>query len=250
MKAIHIFIVLIIIMVANGSCRKKSRVPEATTLGTITVDLDANPEVIRKRESLIGNFICDAIAKKMAFKGKAFDFVLVNSGNIRFSSSIRPSGIYPAGPVTDKMADEMLPFGDESVIVKLNGKQLKEVFERSIAQYPLNKGPFMQLSNNIKIIIDTTKNPQTININQDEIINTGHRITSIKINNTDLDTFAIYTVVLPSYIAEGNDGYVTLKKLSASLKETVADEQVNAVKELLINDGTVTPVLEGRIIFQ
>ena len=148
------------------------------------------------------------------------------------------------------MIDEMLPFGDESVIVKLNGKQLKEVFERSIAQYPLKKGPFLQLSKNIKITIDSTKDAQTINFNEDEIVSAGHRITAIIINNTLCDSLTIYSVVLPSYIAEGNDGFVTLKKLAPSLKERLEGEQVNAVKELLINDATVTPVLESRIIFQ
>lgn len=238
-------------VIMNGSsCRKKPRVPEATILGTVTVDLDANISVIRKRECLLGNFICDAISKKIASKGKAFDFVLVNGGNIRFSSSKRPSGFYPAGPFTNQMIDEMLPFGDESVIVKLNGRQLKEVFERSVAQYPLNKGPFLQLSKNIKITIDTTKSAQTINLNEDGIVSAGNRITSIIINNTPCDTFSIYTVVLPSYVAEGNDGYVTLKKLAPNLKEQIDGEQVNAVKELLINDGTVTPTIDGRIIYQ
>ena len=56
MKKIYIFIIFSTIIMI--SCRKKSRTPEATVLGVVTVDLNANEGVIRKKESLIGNFIC------------------------------------------------------------------------------------------------------------------------------------------------------------------------------------------------
>ena len=151
MKAKHIFLFLTLMLTAFYfvGCKKRTRTPEATTLGTITVDLNANNRVVRKKEALIGNLICDAIYKSLLSKGKTIDGAFVNGGNIRFNSEIRPNGIYPAGQFTDQMVTEMMPFGNEIMIVKVNGRQLKEIFERSLANYPVAKGPFLQISKGI-----------------------------------------------------------------------------------------------------
>lgn len=242
--------ILFLVLVLFFSCRKRDTTPKETVLGSVSVDLDANLTVVRKKEALIGNFICDAIQKYITDKGKTIDGVFLNGGNIRFDAQNRPNGIYPAGNITDKIATEMLPFGDVSVIVKLTGKQIKSILERSVALYPQAKGPFLQFSKNIQITIDTLKNPQLLSADETQIVTQGNRITSVSFNGALLDSFKIYSIVFPIYIADGNDGYLTLKNTSSSNKETLEEDQVTAVKELLINQGVVTPVLENRIVFQ
>jgi 2',3'-cyclic-nucleotide 2'-phosphodiesterase (5'-nucleotidase family) len=252
MKTIRKYSVFCILSVTTVvvSCRKDEKPPEPTALGIITVDLDANDKVIRKKESLIGNMITDAIKKYIVSKGKPVDMVVVNSGSIRYKASSRPDGIYPAGTFTAEMVDEMLPFQDAPVLVTLTGRELKAVFERAVAQYPLLKGPFPQISEYVQISVDTNAAPQVINISETQIISPGNRIRSIKINEADIDSAGQYLVAFPSFIADGNDGFVTLKNLSSAQKENLIENQSNAVKEYIILKTPLRPELENRIVFQ
>lgn len=250
MKAKKIIFIFMISTALLESCRKDEQPPSATPLGTITVDLNANNYAVRKKEALIGNLICDAVKKDIENKGKTVDFVFVNAGSIRFSAANRPSGIYKAGVFTSEMIDEMMPFGDATVIVKLTGAQLKEVLERSVSQYPLAKGLFLQMSKEINISIDTLQPAQIINIDGTAIVSPGSRIQSIKIKSVNYDPAAMYAAAFPDFIAEGNDGYVTLKNIAASMKDNLVENQSNGVKEYIIVNTPVTPVIEGRILFQ
>lgn len=250
MKITHIIIWLFILTGFFNSCQRKKRSPEPDIIGTLVVDLDAKEFVVRKREALIGNMIADAIKMDYENKGKAVDFTLVNGGSIRFSTSKRPDGIYIAGNFTTEMVNEMLPFGNTNVIVKITGKQLKEVFERSAARYPLAKGNFMQLSKEVKVLIDTTQAAQVLNIDETAIVSHGSRIVSIKINNVEYDNLALYSVGVSDFTAEGNDGYTTLRKLSGSLKEYTGEDMANVLKEYVIINSVIEPKLEGRILFQ
>jgi 2',3'-cyclic-nucleotide 2'-phosphodiesterase (5'-nucleotidase family) len=233
-----------------NACKRKNREPEPDVIGMLAVNLDANEQVVRRKEALIGNMITDAIKSDFDSKGKAVSFVLLNSGSIRFSNSKRSNGIYPAGDFTSNMADEMLPFGNATVIVTVSGKQLKEILERSVAQYPLAKGNFMQLSGEVKILVDTTQQPQVLNIEETTIVTPGNRIVSIKINNVEYDNVTQYKVVVPDFIAEGNDGYATLRKLSPALKDHAGDDMASVLKEYVIINSVVEPKLQGRIAFQ
>jgi 5'-nucleotidase / UDP-sugar diphosphatase len=249
MKRRYLFSCLALLLVFS-SCRKDEHKPEPTALGTVTVKLNANETQVRKKESLIGNLVADAIMADVLSKGKAVDLALINGGSIRYSISKRPDGIYPAGIFTAEMIDEMVPFGDATVIVKMTGKELKSIFERAVAQYPLAKGPFFQVSGEIKISVDTTMPGQVVDISETTIINNGNRIRSVKVNDTDLDSAASYYVALPQFIADGNDGFVTLKNIPAASKENLIEDQANAVKEYIILNTPVTPVLESRIVFE
>lgn len=250
MRTILIGVLMFVLLGFFNSCKRKNRTPEVNAIGKLNIDLDANDLVIRKREALIGNMITDAIKSDYESKNKVVNFTLVNSGGIRFSTSKRVDGIYRAGDFTAEMADEMLPFGNTCVIVTVTGKQIKEIFERSVAQYPLAKGNFMQLSKEVKIIVDTTQAAQILNVDKTAITSHGSRIVSIKINNVEYDNLALYKVGVPDFIAEGNDGYTTLRKLSSNLKEFTGEDMANVLKEYVIINSVIEPKQEGRIIFQ
>lgn len=236
------------------SCCKKDDLGPSEIVGEITVDLDANKSLVRTKETLIGNMICDGIKKEMDRRGEVVDFAIMNGGNIRFDASKRPNGIYKAGIFTSDMIDEMLPFGNANVIVKVTGKELKSIFERSVAQLPLTKGPFLQVSKELKIIIDTTKAPQVINelVNPTVIVNQGSRIISIKINNVEYDSLATYILVVNDFLAEqeDNDGYVTFRDIAADKKENLGDAQTDVIKQYIKLNTPIAPVMEGRIIYQ
>jgi 2',3'-cyclic-nucleotide 2'-phosphodiesterase (5'-nucleotidase family) len=240
----------ILIICFQACCKEALKEPVA--LGEIKVNLDASEPEVRLKEALIGNMICDAVKSDAERKGKVVDFAVMNGGGIRFNEQNRPSGIYPAGLFTSEMVDEMLPFGNFNVIVKVTGKELKSIFERSVAQLPLIKGPFLQVSKELKITIDTTKSPQIINelVVPNIIVSNGNRIVSIKINNVEYDTLATYTLVTADFIADGNDGYITFKNISSDKKENLGEDQTGAVKEYIILNTPLTPLIEGRIVYQ
>lgn len=253
----NLYYVCTYFIVAFGiqSCCKEINQPPSDVLGQITVDLDANSTILRTKETLIGNMICDGIKKEMDLRGETVDFVIMNSGAIRFDPGIHPNGIYPAGIFTSAMVDEMLPFENANVIVKVTGKELKSIFERSVALYPSTvSGPFLQISKELKIIIDTTKIPQVINdlVDPPVIVTPGNRIVSIKINNVEYDSLATYKVVVNEFIAEqtDNDGYVTFRNISTDKKENLGDNQAETVKNYIKLNTPIIPHLEGRIIYQ
>lgn len=250
MKSCFIVVVFLGLLLLLGSCQKRDRSPQPKVLGTLAINLDANKMVVRKKEALIGNFILDAFKNDLENRNKPVDFFIFNGGDIRFSETKRPNGIYEAGDFTSAMADEMLPFGNTNVIVKMTGKQLKEVFERSLAQYPLAKGPFLQVSKELQIVIDTTQSPQVLDINNTTIVSRGARIVSIKFNSSVIDSLQEYRVGTSNYLADGNDGYVTFKSIPNELKEYIGEDQANALKEYVITKMPVSPKLEGRIVFQ
>lgn len=250
MKRCDIVIFILGLMLFAGSCKRKDRSPHSDVLGTLVVDLNANKTVVRKKEALIGNMILDAFKSDLENRDKPVDFFIFNGGDIRFSETKRPTGIYEAGNFTSEMVDEMLPFGNTNVIVKMTGIQLKEVFERSLAQYPLDQGAFLQVSKELQIVVDTTQAPQVLDINNATIVSPGKRIVSIKFNTIPIDSLKEYRVGTSNYIAEGNDGYVTFKSIPNELKEYIGEDQANALKEYVITKTPVIPILEGRIVFQ
>lgn len=248
---IKIYLILFSVLLWNVACRKSDPEPEKIVLGQLLVDLNANENHIRKREALIGNFIADALFSYYTGEGIDIDFVLINSGSIRFDPVDRPAGIYPKGELSNLDLDEMLPFGNNSVIVKITGAELKQVFERSIAQYPEGKGPFMQVSKGFKVTYDTLQSPQLININQDQIVTPGFRVASIYLNEVQIDPNSSYTIITSDFIAEGNDGYVAFKNIPAERKVFLSENyEVNALKDYVIVQQLIEPIIEQRIVFQ
>jgi 2',3'-cyclic-nucleotide 2'-phosphodiesterase (5'-nucleotidase family) len=242
--------ILFLVGLLFASCRKNEPEPEPVIIGFVTVDLDANKNLIRKKEALIGNFVAEGILETVRLKGYEIDFCLMNSGGIRYNEETRPSAIYPSGNITNGDIDEMLPFGDIAVIVEVTGDQLKEILERSVAQFPEAKGAFVQLSKEIRIVVDTLANEQQINLTGTSIISPGDRIVSIKINDLDYDPIGIYKILVTNFMSEGGDGFVTLRNISASKKVVLTDFISANVKEYIIVNSPITPVLDGRITFQ
>ena len=231
-------------------CRKSDEKPTNTDIGSTNVDLSADGDFVRKKEAVIANFICDALKVYYIDKGETLDFVFINGGNIRYNAQIRPNGIYPKGILTAEMMDEMLPFQNTSYIVQLTGNQLKEILERAVAQYPLPKGPFMHCSKEFSFQIDTLANPQILNVDQTAIEIAGNRIDSLKFNGNLISPNETFSVLFSDYIAEGNDGFLTLKYLNPNLKKYFGDNQSSALKDFVLLNSPIEPKLEGRIIFK
>jgi 5'-nucleotidase len=140
---------------------------------------------LRTGETVIGNFIADAIKSSTGA-----DVALMNGGSIRAD--------IPAGDITVADINSTLPFVNFIVMAELDGKTLRETLEHSLSFYPDETGGFLQVSG-----IKLTYNPNAA---------AGARITSIEVNGKPLEESAIYKVATNDWISGGGDGYTMLEK--------------------------------------
>ena len=251
MNYLKVLLIITSCIIFASSCCEERVKPDTVVVGEVLIDMDASKQTVRSQEALIGNMVADAFMEYVLLKDKAIDFAVINGGNLRINKDIRPDGIYPAGEWTREMVEELLPFGNFGIIVSVTGAELKSIFERSVAQLPLAKGPFLQVSKEVKIVIDTSasQQPQIINETQDQIVTEGSRIISIKINAKEYNTDSIYIFMGTDFMIEGNDGHVTLANISDDKKENLGEDLVIALENYLKTHSPVQPELEGRITF-
>lgn len=251
-RKIHILSLSLVLCFLSACIKKPKDDSQQVFIGTLSVDLDASETLIRTQESLIGNFIADAILAGLETNGMPVDLVLTNAGSIRFDIQKRPDGIYRKGSFTSEMVDEMLPFSENKIVVmQVSGLQLKEILERSLAQLPLEKGSFLQLSKGLKLTADLSKQAQILDetVNPPVIQTAGQRIISLQLNETPIQDNQMYKVAVADYIANGNDGFVTFASIPSTEKITTEISQTNMVREQIIIDAVINPVIEGRINF-
>ncbi len=251
---------LFVLLIFLTNCKKDEiDNTETDVLGTITVDLDANKSHLRSQEALLGNIITDAYKEYTESKGKTCEFVVVNSGSIRFDAETRAEGIYPSGDYTLDIIKEIFPWsGSTFTIVEVTGSELKSIFERSVSSLPdEHKGWFLQVSKEIKVVYDLSKTAQVIddvtNPENPVIITEGERVHSIKINSTEYNPTSVYSLLTTTWISTGEDGYVTFYHIQDTKKTLVADCECEMNEEALalyIQTHTpITPQNEDRITF-
>ncbi len=223
----------------------ESKMPPPEKVGETLVDLDARKETVRTREAAIGNLFTDAMNYAVATT-----IAVTNGGGIRGDK------IYPKGEITTATLTQMHPFGNSIVIVKLTGKQFKEILERGAAALrskndprdpkTIDTGAFLQVSG-IKEVIDVDKTPQQLDPTNSKIVVPGERVVSVTINGKPLDPNKVYTVAVNDYIAHGGDGYVTLGNLPDSAKNFTYIYLTDALYKYIKAHTPISPKVEGRI---
>ncbi len=183
--------------------------PEAVVLGKTETSWNLGSDAVRKGESTVANLVNDLMREK--FK---VDIVLNNAG------AFRGKKVYKAGEITDEMLKSIDEFGNYAYILKLKGKYLKEILERSAASY--GEGGLMHVSG-LKYRIVLPGNVQKIEGNK--VIKPGTRVEDIKAFQEGkwvaIDPDKDYSVLSNSFIVnhEG-DGYFWFKKYGTDLKNT------------------------------
>lgn len=225
-----------------------SMLPPPKPVGKSLVDLDAKKSTVRYREAAIGNLFTDAAREK--FK---LDIAVANGGGIRGDK------IYPSGQITTKTLQEMHPFGNTIVIVKLTGAQVKEVLERGAAALAAPNdtrakdamppsGAFLQVSG-VKFTIDLSRQPQVLDSESKptRIAIPGSRVTDIYVNGSPIDMNRVYTLGIGNFNAAGGDGYIMIKNLPSNLKYDTAITIPEILEEYIRNHTPIAPKVEGRI---
>ncbi|KUF29546.1 bifunctional UDP-sugar hydrolase/5'-nucleotidase [Lysinibacillus sp. F5] len=193
---------------------------------------DNSKPSVRKNETLLGNVITDGMLAKARQYNNEVIMALQNGGGIRAPID--------QGAITVGEVINVLPFGNTLAIMTLSGKELKQAFEISVGQYPLENGGFLHVSG-AKIEFDSSKA-------------VGQRIVKISYKDdkgkfVEIQDDVNYTIATNAFTAKGGDGYIVFKKayeegrvtdLGLSDWENLTDH----VKSL----GTFKPEIEGRIL--
>uniref|UniRef100_A0A182N309 Apyrase n=1 Tax=Anopheles dirus TaxID=7168 RepID=A0A182N309_9DIPT len=160
-------------------------------IGSSEVFLDR--ESCRWCECTLGDLVADAFADKYT-SNSLKPIAIVQAGNFR-----NPIG---KGDITNGLAIEAAPYGSSVDMVRLSGYDLWRAIEHSFTLDDEYRWNTMQVSG-LKVVADLSGQPY-------------QRVRSIDVidakgTKTPLDRKQTYSVVAPSYLADGKDGFEMMK---------------------------------------
>ena len=189
----------------------------AQVVGQAGCPLDGEREVVRSRETNLGNLIADA----MRDRGEA-EAALVNGGGIR-------AGI-DAGPITLGELLTVLPFNNELVTLELSGEALGQVLQfNAKGTADKDNGGFLQVSG----LSFTIRNGAA---------------EDIKVGESPLQADKTYKVATVDFLASGGNGYTAFTQGRNVRMVGVLLSQL--VLDYLGAHQPVAPQVEGRIRLQ
>ncbi|SMR41839.1 unnamed protein product [Zymoseptoria tritici ST99CH_1E4] len=170
-------------------------------IGYTVAPLDARFTTVRRKESNLGNFVCDL----MRFHYNT-DCAIMASGTIRGDQ------IYPPGVLRVKDMMNCFPFEDPCVVVAVKGKDIVAALENSVSTYPALEGRFPQVSN-ITLVVDPSKP-------------SGSRCVEVRIGGETVDAEKEYTLATRDYMVRGKDGFTSLMDVEhgGTARSIVSDE--------------------------
>jgi 2',3'-cyclic-nucleotide 2'-phosphodiesterase (5'-nucleotidase family) len=220
----------------------------------------------RSCESLIGDLVTDAIRSQYGT-----DFALTNSGGLRADltcpagaadpngNDFCPASLYPvpdaAGqyPITRGQVLGVLPFGNVSATLTINGAELKDYLETAVSSLPATgNGRFGQVSG-LCFTFDVQGAPAQFGTNGIMIAGTGSRVMSAVRQAADgsctgaaitLNASVNYTLTTNDFTAAGGDGYPNNRSRITTrdiLDQDLADYLAS------VPNGVVSPVIQHRI---
>lgn len=212
--------------------QKQTAVILNEVIGEATEDLQG--ENSRSQETNLGNLIADILRKQTNS-----DIALINGGGIR-SDILK-------GPIRTNDILSAVPFPNRPVVLKVSGKELKDIFEYGISDLEGTAGRFPQVSG-----IQITYKPANP---------IGQRITNFKIGEIPLRPEAWYTLATNDFLAAGGDGYATLKNILDTMENKQGDSTQNnrvilfdsgrAIRDIVIDfikeRKIISTSVEGRI---
>jgi 5'-nucleotidase len=191
-------------------------------IGETREPLDARTSTLRTGESNVGDLVADVMRARLGA-----DVAVMNGGGIRTNR------LLPAGPLTKRDVQALLPFLNVVVKLEVTGATLLSALERSVSLYPQESGAFLQVSG-ATVLFDAARPA-------------GERIVRVTVGGAPLDPGRRYTLATNSYVARGGDGYAML----TSARVLVGPEDGPGLAEVLVDAieraGAIAPRPEGRI---
>ncbi|XP_072021463.1 snake venom 5'-nucleotidase-like [Amphiura filiformis] len=209
-------------------------------IGSTHVYLDGARESCRLKECNLGNMIADAYIWVMVTfpdeeKWNDVSIVIQNSGGIRSSIT--------QGDVTFGDVTTVLPFGSTVDTVELEGRYVKEMLENSVAEYsPVDlPGRFLQMSG-MWVTYDISREPN------DRVVDVQVRCTECNIPEyLPLEENKLYKMVMPSFIADGGDGYDMIAEHGQNRYSGNLD--TNVISDYIEKFSPIYSGIERRITF-
>ncbi|WP_018932950.1 bifunctional metallophosphatase/5'-nucleotidase [Gracilibacillus lacisalsi] len=187
---------------------------------------------VRANETELGNLITDAMLAKAREKNPEVVIAMQNGGGIRAAID--------EGPITVGEVIAVLPFGNDPVVAKLTGAEIKEILEHSVRQAPAESGGFLQVAG-MKFNYDSTKEP-------------GSRIVTMEVEvegeYEDIDLDQTYLVTTNNFTGKGGDGFeVFAQAYDEGRVRDIGEIDWEQLRDYMVEDlgGVVDPVIEGRI---
>ncbi|XP_007077001.2 5'-nucleotidase [Panthera tigris] len=210
-------------------------------LGKTIVYLDGSTQSCRFKECNMGNLICDAminnnIRHSDEVSWNHVSMCILNGGGIRSPIDERNNGT-----ITWENLAAVLPFGGTFDLVQLKGSTLKAAFEHSVYRYGQSTGEFLQVGG-IHVVYDLSRKPGDRVVKLD-VLCTQCRVPSYEPLRMD----EIYKVILPSFLANGGDGFQMIK--DEALRHDSGDQDINVVSGYILKMKVIYPAVEGRIKF-
>jgi len=191
-------------------------------IGQTTEPLDARREVVRRRESNLGNFIADAMRDRAGA-----DVALMNGGGIRTDT------LYEPGEITKRQIVDVLPFPNSVVEIEVSGEALRAALENGVSQVEELAGRFPQVSG-LQYAYDPTGA-------------VGDRIERARVDSEPIAADATYALATNDFVAGGGDGYEMFADAPRLLSADSGPLLSNLVAEVIEERGTISPTTGSRI---
>ena len=186
-------------------------------VGQTSVDLEGARNMVRTRETNLGNYITDAM-----IKATGADVAITNGGGIRDSIS--------AGNITKGDVLTVFPFTNFAVTLEVPGSVIKEALEHGLTDAPNSAGKFPQIGG-MMVKYDSTRPA-------------GDRVTEITIAGEAIDPNKNYNLVTNDFMSIGGDGYEMFKAYQRTGEyELISEIFENAIR----NDGEINPQIDNRM---
>lgn len=186
-------------MVLKMTAALKSKLEKP--IGYSATSLDGRFTTVRKRESNLGNFVCDLMR-----------YYYNTECAIMAAGTIRGDQIYPPGVLRVKDILNCFPFEDPVVVLRLKGRAIREALQNGVSELPALEGRFPQVSNiSFKFSLSSPK---------------GSRVSNITVGGASLEDERFYCLATRGYMARGKDGYTSLLPTSegGEAEELVSEE--------------------------
>ena len=224
-----------------------------TVLGETLYPIDALKGYTQETNG--ANLQADSAVWELAQNGIDVDFYLSGA----MSNKKVADAATPTTPVTLKVSDmfTLMPYENSLVVLEMNGPQLKTVLERGYRNYYYYKyvPGYGGYSYYTTCMLDTNSIGQIVYKDTYPALPNGQNVAALRIDGDPVDftdASVYYNVSTVNYLAAGscnfNDNGVTLWPLNQIVHDTqyyVRDAVINYITAM----GTVSPTIEGRLVF-
>jgi 2',3'-cyclic-nucleotide 2'-phosphodiesterase (5'-nucleotidase family)/predicted AlkP superfamily phosphohydrolase/phosphomutase len=211
-------------------------------IGTQSIDIFRDnggaDGLARTEESAMGNLVADA----MRAKYPGIDAAITNSGGLRQDLLVTPptAGEGP-GQVTWGEVFGVLPFGNRTAILTLNGAQLKDAFTNgfsAVCNPAINTGRFPQISG-----LKVTYHCDGLSSVVDGVWKAPNGPTGTLTPVAPADTVRFVT---NDFMLTGGDGYTVFTQ--GTNVQQPGDALLDVTIEYITAHSPVAPVVEGRVV--